>query len=114
MHRIVADRGRYVVQPQDAEKLLELTQAMLAAAEQRDWDRLAGLEAERSRLIAACFGPARPLADTTAMVGCIRQMLDLDRKVIAIAEDGLRVIAGEIADLERGRRAHRAYGDAAK
>lgn len=110
MHRIVADRGRCAAQPQEAERLLDLTQAMLAAAEQRDWDRLAGLEAERSRLIAACFDPTRPHSNAATVVGCIRQMLDLDRKVIAIAEDGLRDIAGEIADLERGRRAHRAYG----
>lgn len=113
MHRIVTDRGPCAAQSREAEKLLELTQAMLAAAEQRDWDRLAGLETERSRLIAACLGPTRPHA-AAAMVDCIRRMLEFDRQVIAIAEDGLRDIAGEIAGLERGRRAHRAYGDVAK
>ncbi len=114
MDRILADRGKAAVPSQDAQKLLELTQAMLAAAERRDWNRLAELEAERSRLVAACFGPPRANRDSAAMVGCIRRMLELDREVIAIAENGLRDIAGEIASLERGRRAHRAYGDAAE
>lgn len=114
MDRILVDRAKAAVQPQDAEKLLELTQAMLAAAERRDWDRLAELETERSRFVAACFGPPRSNQDSAAMVGCIRRMLELDREVIAIAENGLRDIAGEIADIERGRRAHRAYGEAAE
>lgn len=113
MHRIVSDAGK-AASSQDAEKLLALTQAMLAAAERRDWERLAALEAERSGLVAACFEPPRSSRDSAAMVGCIRRMLDLDRRVIALAENGLRDLAGEIADLERGRRARRAYGDAAK
>lgn len=96
------------------EKLIELTQNMLAAAERGDWDRLAMLEAERSRLVAACFESSPAGVNATAMVGCIRQMLELDRRVIAIAENGLRDIAGEIAALDRGRRAHRAYGEAAE
>lgn len=114
MDRIVAGDGQGTVPSPRTEKLLVLTQAMLAAAEQRDWDRLAELEAERSRLVAACFDPSHSSVDANAMVGCIRRMLDLDRQVIAIAEDGLRDIADELAGIERGRRARRAYGNAAE
>jgi hypothetical protein len=109
--RIVAGDGQDTAVSQPEEKLLRLTQAMLAAAENRDWDGLAGIEAERRRLVSLLFDPPASPRDAAATAECIRRMLDLDRRTIAIAETGLRDISSELANVERARRAHRAYGD---
>ena len=49
--------------------------------------------------------------DATAIRACIQRVLDLNGRVIARGETGLRTLAGEIANLGQGRRAHKAYGD---
>ena len=67
------------------------------------------VEQRTEQLPRAASGTAAE--DTGIIRACIQRVLDLDGRVIARGETGLRALAGEIANLGQGRRAHKAYGD---
>lgn len=107
----IADARSGISIPERIEALLLLSQEMLAAADGQEWGRLAELEARRSLAISEFFASSDCRQDATVIQACIQQVLDMDGRVIARGETGLRALAGEIANLGQGRRAHKAYGD---
>lgn len=108
---VVTDIQSGISIPERIEALLLLSQEMLAAADSQEWGRLAELEARRSLAISEFFAAPDCRQDTGMIRACIQRVLDLDGHVIARGEAGLRALAGEIANLGQGRRAHKAYGD---
>ncbi len=107
----IADVRSGISIPERIEALLLLSQEMLAAADGQEWGRLAELEARRSLAILEFFASSDCRQDATVIRACIQRVLDLDGRVIVRGEAGLRALAGEIANLGQGRRAHKAYGD---
>ncbi|HWR88594.1 MAG TPA: flagellar protein FliT [Acidiferrobacterales bacterium] len=91
-------------------EVLSLTAAMLDSARTQDWVTVANLEATRAVLLHAVFEqsgqhtPAR-------LAGLARQVLDLDRELIALGTQARDAVAGELTQLRQVRRAHAAYSE---
>lgn len=83
---------------------------MLREAEGENWEAVIAAEAERQRLIVACFETAGH--DDQTVVEQIRELLAIDRQIMALARAGMADLRAALDALGRGRAARRAYGAA--
>ena len=81
---------------QTANKILRLTHAMRALADDQDWDQFAHLETERQRSLEYLFkhpdiaNALQDVADT------LRQVIQLDQESIALGEAAKRLLAEKL------------------
>jgi hypothetical protein len=105
---------------QQLEAVFALTRAMVAAGEAQEWERLAGLEQQRRPLLSALFSrrgdcdlnPSRSADDRQRLAEGVRQILEMDRRLIEQGETLKRAIGREIERLRQGRQAVQAYRQA--
>lgn len=92
----------------EATRVLELTQELLARARAGDWDTVAAVEQERRALLpvvcdaatATRFGEYREL---------LTEILAVDRDIIRLALQHRDELGGQLREMTRGRTALRAY-----
>lgn len=91
---------------------VQTTREMLALAQQGEWETVTRLQAERQQRLEAYFEipVPPPLADEVA--AGIREMLELDRRVMDLGRQGMDELTRKMGDLRVGRRAQQAYGGA--
>ena len=97
------------------EKILEITEAMLAAAKAGDWDRLTGLEktcrAEVDRLVAlGDNGPRLPEALRLRKAQIVKRVLAGDAEIRKFAEPWMDQLAHMIGHIRNERRLSQSYG----
>lgn len=90
---------------------VQMTEAMLVASEQADWDTLCELELTRRKTIAAMF--AEPLLMTHAEQEQVKKVIELDKAIIALAETGRAGLGERIRSFDKGRQVSKQYQDTA-
>lgn len=96
---------------QGADKVLRLSQRMLETAEQDEWELLGQLEQERSRSLESLFlHPDMPSALPT-IASALQQVVELDRRCIALSERARNAMAAELNIQTQGQRAVLSYLD---
>ncbi|CAK0772110.1 flagellar protein FliT [Gammaproteobacteria bacterium] len=93
------------------QRVIELTNQMLQAAKDEEWESLAQIEEERRTLIYT-HPPAPPAdpAGRAVVLQTVQQILDIDRQIISLCQEGQQVLAGKLHSLRVGARARQAYG----
>ena len=93
---------------------LVVSEQMLGAAKEEDWQRLIDLETKRHDLIRSAF--AKPIArsdgdNVAAVVGRIQA---INQSLIALGNQGREKLAGALNRMATGRRALSAYAGATR
>jgi hypothetical protein len=96
------------------DKALELTRAMLEAAQKSDWDRLVALEKERSALIDQLreldVNPARDAQDRERKRELIRDIMRSDEQIQLLTQDWMRELREVLGSISVEQRLIRTYG----
>jgi len=91
------------------DRMVALSDAMYAAAEADDWDRVVQLERERREVISAAFAAVPPVAEAAVVAAAVERVLARDREVLARARARRDQAAAALGGMARGRRADQAY-----
>jgi len=91
-------------------EILTLTAGMLEHARAQDWATVANLEATRASLLRAAFED-RSGHSAEQLARAAQQILDSDRELIGLGQRARGALAGELARLRHGQRAHQAYSE---
>jgi len=90
--------------PSPADRLLALSEEMLAAAKAAEWDRLVSLEKTRLPLFQQVFAQG-----VAGKAGLARQVLALDEQTKSLAEAGMPALRDALVKLRNSGRASSAY-----
>lgn len=91
------------------EEILANTRGMLAAATADDWDRVVALEAERRARIKGFFAAAVAPYESAWVRDGIQEILESDRKLLAMSQDRKQDRSRRVVELRRGSAANDAY-----
>ena len=94
------------------DEILELTNNMRFQAVGSDWDSVRESEAQRRELIYACFPLSDPDSEAERAVEQIKQIMELDRSIMAMAAAAREELRSEFGKLKQGRQAARIYQQA--
>lgn len=96
------------------DKALELTRAMLEAAQKSDWDRLVALEKERSALIDQLrqldVNPARDAQERERKRDLMREIMRSDEQIQILTQDWMRELREVLGSISVEQRLSRTYG----
>lgn len=98
-----ADRERI------ARHLLELTREMVELGEHGDWVLFAQREEERQHYSRELFATPVPREAASVVAECVRRVLDLDQKLVALADTHREEAADALKEVHKGRTAASAY-----
>ena len=101
----------YLSLQQGADKVLRISQRMLATAEQGDWTLLGQLERERSRSLESLFQHPQMPAAISVIASALQQVMELDRECIALGQQAREAMAAELNQQTQGQQAVRSYLD---
>ena len=97
------------------DEILELTKNMQSRAVAEDWDSVRESEARRRALIHACFPLSDPVSsEAERAIEQIKQILGLNRSIMAMAVAAREELGSEFSRLKQGRQAARAYQQAGR
>lgn len=88
---------------------VQATREMLAQAQRGEWEAVMGLQAERQQRLEAYFSTPVPAELAENVAAGIREMLELDRRVMELGRKGMDELARNMNGLRTGRRAQQAY-----
>ena len=98
---------------QHYQKALELTRAMLEAAQKSDWDRLVVLEKERATLIDQLrlldIDPGRDLPARDRKRALIRDIVQCDEQIQMLTQDWMRELREVLGSIRTEQRLSRTY-----
>lgn len=96
----------------DAEfaEALAMSRRMLSEAQAGRWVEVIGLQVERQQQLENFFAAPVPRESAERIATGIREMLELDREVMALGRKGMDALSGAMNGLRAGRRAQQAYG----
>lgn len=86
---------------------LQVTQDMAALGDAGDWDAVVDIEPRRRILLEQAFADKVPADEQT--VGRINEILSLDKELMRLGELARGQIAGELGQMQKGRKGTRAY-----
>lgn len=89
--------------------ILKLSRRMLEDAGKGDWDRTAQLQAQRQQLMNDYFVTPVPEAEAGVVASGIREMLDIDRKLIEHSKQAMNGLSSDLKKINKGKHASRAY-----
>jgi hypothetical protein len=91
--------------------IVSLSEAMLKAAQNTEWETVAGLELERREKIALAFEPsAEGAIPKPELAHAAQTVLALDKELIALGERARDGVLENLRKLQRGKNATGAYG----
>jgi hypothetical protein len=106
----VVPEGLTLERQEQLQAILELSEQMLALAENREWEVLAAVEPTRRQLLHRFFS-APPAAEEVGDIALlIQRVLAMDRQIVQWGEVYRRVLMEGLGELGRARRAFHAYG----
>ena len=94
------------------EHIRRLTSRMLEAAEAGEWDTLTALEGERRDRLHHFFNRLFMASDAAAITPVLEEMIAIDDRIIALSEKERSQALAGLQEVNRARKADRAYGDA--
>ena len=95
-----------------SKKLLNLTQAMLVAAEAGNWGEVAKFETRRQailRKLEATINSTDIETSRDAIANDLREVLSINTRVLVLGEQVRSELAGSMSGLRQGRKAVDAY-----
>jgi hypothetical protein len=96
------------------ERALELTHAMLEAAQKSDWDRLLATEKERKALIDQLreldVGPGRDAQMRQRKRELIRDIMQCDEQIEMLTQDWMRELREVLGSISAEQKLARTYG----
>jgi hypothetical protein len=99
---------------QHYERALELTHAMLEAAQKSDWDRLVGLEKERAVLVGQLreldVDPGRDVRARERKRHLIQDIMQCDEQIDILTQDWMRELREVLGSLSAEQKLSRTYG----
>ena len=93
-------------------ELLNLTQAMLSAAEVGNWGEVTKLEVQRQavvRKLEATINATGVETSIDAIANDLREVLSINTRMLALGEQVRSELAGSMSGLRQGRKAVNAY-----
>lgn len=97
-----------------ADQLLDLTRAMLAAAQSDDWDEFELQEQQRSAMLDLVFGSPTDLESAKLhLADAIEELLTIDQDITALISQQRDLAAQELRHLKHAREGNKAYQIAA-
>jgi len=93
----------------ELETLVTQSRRIYELAVDEEWEKVAELESERQCLIEKCFSSKATFEEPEMAARYIQEIIDLDKKVIAMGVDAQKVLGNALGDLQRGRQATQAY-----
>jgi hypothetical protein len=99
---------------QHYERALELTHAMLEAAQKSDWNRLVGLEKERTTLVDRLreldVDPARDTRTRERKRHLIQDIMQCDEQIEILTQDWMRELREVLGSINAEQKLSRTYG----
>lgn len=89
--------------------LIQLSRAMLSKARAGEWDDVFGMESQRQRLIRDAFAEPPAVERAAGIAAGIREILTLDKELIALGRQRMTELSVGLVDLRNGRKATAAY-----
>ncbi|AKH20268.1 flagellar protein FliT [Sedimenticola thiotaurini] len=96
------------------DRLVQISQEMLALAGQGEWAQVTDLQQQRQQLIEQTFPLDPQVSDSVNAAAQIQCILDLDRQLTEMARTQQKEIGQALGKLNRGRVATRAYQDTSR
>jgi hypothetical protein len=90
-------------------EITELSRQMLEKAQNREWDRVAELEARRRELVILCFRIPTRRQEAAAVAASIQEILRLNHAVTELGRDCKERLSRELHAHKVGRAASEAY-----
>ncbi|HHS83571.1 MAG TPA: flagellar protein FliT [Gammaproteobacteria bacterium] len=90
-------------------QLLALTEGILQDAKQKEWESMMEKEQARRTLMEEFFQQESTIQETVQIEEVARQIMSLDKKIIAMAEAGKLEILKKMRNLSAGQNAVDAY-----
>ena len=94
---------------QRLEQLLEQSKQIYDLAVAGEWEQAEELDVERKKLIKACFTPQANFHDPEKAASKVREIIELDNKVVELSEKARGELRGALNAFRRGRQATEAY-----
>ncbi len=94
----------------ELDEILRLTDDMLACAEHGEWGHLVDLERVRRKKIGVVFSVKRDASSSERVADGIQQLLERDRRIMALCRAGRSEISNNLRQFRRGNRVRNAYG----
>ncbi len=91
------------------DEILALCRLMLECAERGDWDAVTGHELERRERLERYFSAAPASGGTAGLAEAIREIVTIDRRILALGQVRRNEIVASLRALENGRRGAAAY-----
>ena len=98
--------------PTPGAELLSLSQSMLSAVEEGDWGKVAEIEPRRQKVLAMVkdqIASRQSDASIEIIAGQMREVLSLNKRMIAIGEKSKAGLLESMSGLAQGRKAVKAY-----
>jgi hypothetical protein len=94
--------------------VVHLSRKMLTSAQQERWPELIQMEKDRQGMLGQIFSQTISIQQAEAVAAMIRELLAIDREVIALSEAGRQQAAAQMKQLSRQKKAHAAYSEPGK
>jgi len=88
---------------------IRLSEKLLEAGRQRQWEHFAALETQRGELLELLFSTVAKEQPPAELSRGIRRILSIDEQTLAICESVKKNCAAELAKFSKGRKAHHSY-----
>jgi len=96
------------------EQIVNLTEAMLTAAQEGHWEQLAEMQQKRESSLGDCFSDIDSVQDPVTLRQQVVHVMDLDKQIMTLAKHQKKDLAKALGDFNVGRQATRAYEKASR
>jgi len=100
---------QYLSLQQGAQKVLRLSERMLAQAEQGNWDQLSGLENERSRSLESLFSHPAISENLSEIAGTLFEVISIDKECLRLGAEARKDMLLQLNRQSQGGRALKSY-----
>ncbi len=91
------------------EQVLEMTREMFDLANEGSWEKLLEIEAPRQQILASLFENTSPVEPSSPKGLQIRQIMDIDQKIQALANEAKSSVRDELLGINKIRNQAKAY-----
>ena len=100
---------QYLSLQQGAQKVLRLSERMLAQAEQGNWDLMGSLETERSRSLESLFNHPQINQSLNDIADTLFEVISIDKQCLRLGEEARRLMLSQLNRQSQGGRALNSY-----
>jgi hypothetical protein len=82
---------------------------MLSSAKAGEWDNVIAQESARRDLIQDFFATKATVEEAQWVASGVRRIMDVDKEIMCMGKNDMRLIAAELDSLHRGKQVSNAY-----